>query len=104
LSISDTTTFEQKVNENADQVAALFNSTNGLANTLYNQIDPYLGVTGYLTLKKNSYTSNITALSDKITAAQDRINKSADSLRTQYEKLQSQLAEMISMQNMISYL
>jgi flagellar hook-associated protein 2 len=104
LSISDTSTFEQKVNENSDQVAALFNSTNGLANTLYNQIDPYLGVSGYLTLKKNSYNSNITSLSDKITAAQDRINKSADSLRTQYEKLQSQLAEMISMQNMISYL
>lgn len=104
LSISDTTTFEQKVNENADQVAALFNSTNGLANTLYNQIDPYLGVSGYLTLKQNSYNNNITALSDKITAAQDRINKSADSLRSQYEKLQSQLADMISMQNMISLL
>ncbi|MGA9293869.1 MAG: flagellar filament capping protein FliD [Ignavibacteriaceae bacterium] len=104
LSISDTAAFEQKVNENSDQVAALFNSTDGLANTLYNQIDPYLGVSGYLTIKKNSYNSNITSLSDKITAAQDRINKSADSLRSQYEKLQSQLAEMISMQNMISYL
>lgn len=104
LSISDTTTFEQKVNENADQVAALFNSTNGLANTLYNQIDPYLGVSGYLTLKQNSYRNNITALSDKITAAQDRINKSADSLRSQYEKLQSQLADMIAMQNMINLL
>ena len=104
LSISDTSTFEQKVNENADQVAALFNSTNGLANTLYNQIDPYLGVSGYLTLKKNSYNDNVTSLSDKISAAQDRINKSADNLRTQYEKLQSQLAEMISLQNMISYL
>ncbi len=104
LSISDTTTFEQKVNENADQVAALFNSNNGLANTLYNQISPYLGVNGYLTIKQNSYKSNITSLSDKITAAQDRINKSADSLRTQYEKLQSQLADMIAMQNMISIL
>ena len=104
LSISDTSTFEQKVNENADQVAALFNSTNGLANTLYNQIEPFLGVDGYLTLKQNTYDNNVRNLSDKITAAQDRINKSADSLRTQYEKLQSQLADMISMQNMISLL
>ncbi len=104
LSISDTSTFEQKVNENADQVAALFNSTSGLGNTLYNQINPYLGVNGYLTLKQNSYNNNITSLSDKITAAQDRINKSADSLRSQYEKLQSQLADMIAMQNMISIL
>ena len=104
LSISDTATFEQKVNENADQVAALFNSTNGLANSLYNQINPFLGVNGYLTLKKNTYDNNVRSLSDKISAAQDRISKSADSLRTQYEKLQSQLADMISLQNMISYL
>lgn len=104
LSISDTATFEQKVNENADQVAALFNSTNGLANSLYNQIEPFLGVDGYLTLKKNTYDNNVRSLSDKISAAQDRINKSADSLRTQYEKLQTQLADMIAMQNMISYL
>ena len=104
LSISDTATFEQKVNENADQVAALFNSTNGLANSLYNQINPFLGVDGYLTLKKNTYDNNVRSLSDKISAAQDRISKSADSLRTQYEKLQSQLADMISLQNMISYL
>ena len=104
LSISDTATFEQKVNEHADQVAALFNSTNGLANTLYTQINPFLGVDGYLTLKQNTYDNNVRNLSDKISSAQDRINKSADSLRTQYEKLQSQLADMISMQNMISLL
>ena len=104
LSISDTTTFEQKVNESADQVAALFNSTNGIANTLYNKIDPYLGSAGYLALKQDTFNNNIRSLGDKITAAQDRINKSADSLRSQYEKLQTQLADMIAMQNMIGLL
>ena len=101
LSISDTAKFEQQVNEKADQVSALFNSTNGVANTLYDKINPYLGVSGYLSLKQNSYDSNVRTLSDKITSSQDRINKSADSLRTQYEKLQAQLADMIAMQNMI---
>ena len=101
LSISDTAKFEQQVNEKADQVSALFNSTNGVANTLYDKINPYLGVSGYLSLKQNTYNSNVRTLNDKITTAQDRINKSADSLRTQYEKLQAQLADMIAMQNMI---
>ena len=101
LSISDTAKFEQQVNEKADQVSALFNSTNGVANTLYDKINPYLGVSGYLSLKQNSYDSNVRTLNDKITSSQDRINKSADSLRTQYEKLQAQLADMIAMQNMI---
>ena len=104
FSISDTATFEQQVNEKADQVAALFNSTNGIANTLYDRVDPYLGAAGYLSLKKSTYDNNVRALSDKITSAQNRINNSADSLRSQYEKLQSQLAAMISMQNMINLL
>ena len=104
LSISDTAKFEQQVNEKADQVSALFNSTNGVANTLYDKINPFLGVSGYLSLKQNTYNSNVRTLNDKITSAQDRINKSADSLRTQYEKLQAQLADMISMQNMINLL
>ncbi len=104
LSISDTAKFEQQVGEKADQVSALFNSTNGVANTLYDKINPFLGVSGYLSLKQNTYNSNVRTLNDKITSAQDRINKSANSLRTQYEQLQAQLADMISMQNMINLL
>jgi flagellar hook-associated protein 2 len=100
LSISDTTEFEQKVSENADQVAALFNSSNGIAVSLFNKVDPYLGSGGYLQISQNRYDDNVRTLSDQITATQNRINKSADNLRNQYEQLQAQLASLLTVQSM----
>ena len=75
-----------------------------MANTLYNQIDPYLGSDGYLALKKGTFDNNVRSLNDRISAAQSRIDKSAESLRSQYEKLQVQLAAMIYMQNILTFL
>ncbi len=104
LSISDSSLLESKISENASEVEALFNSTNGIANTLYDKIDSYLGAGGYLALAKDSYENNISLYNDKIAAAQKRINKSADNLRKSYENLQTQLANLLAAQNMFNFI
>ncbi|GBD88060.1 flagellar hook-associated protein 2 [bacterium BMS3Abin03] len=104
LSISDTSQLETKISEDASQVEALFNSTNGIANTLYDKIDPYLGSGGYLALAQSSFENNISTYDDRIVSAQKRINKSADNLRTSYEGLQIQLANLLATQNMLSFI
>ncbi len=101
LSISDSTKLDSALTNSPEQVAALFNNDNGIANTIYNKINPYLGNSGYLNTSINSLNNNITSLNDKQTRYQDMINKEADTLRNQYEKLQIQLASLMSLQNML---
>lgn len=94
LSVSDSTVLDAKINDNTDQVEALFNSTNGIATMLSAKIDPYLGSSGYLTTSKSTFDSSATYLADRITSTQARINKNAESLRARYEKLSVQLATL----------
>lgn len=102
LSISDSSKLTQKLNENIDQVEAIFNSTNGIANVIYNKVNPFLGGTGYLANTKSNYDRNITYLNDKIKNTQTRIDKSAEALRSKYQELQAQYAALLSSQEFIS--
>jgi flagellar hook-associated protein 2 len=99
LSISSSTQLESAISNNNDQVIALFNSTNGIATTLYNKLTPYVGTTGYLTKAQTNFNTTITALNDNMTSAQTRIDKNATSLRNQYLKMQVQLADLLNMQS-----
>lgn len=98
LSVSDSSLLEKKINENSDQVEAIFNSPSGIANTLYTKIEPYLGVDGYLAKSQNTFNENIDYIKDRITAAETRISKDSDLMRSKYEDLQSQLATLLNLQ------
>lgn len=98
LSISDSSALTTKLTEVPEQVANLFNSTNGVASKLYELVNPYLGSTGYLANRQSSISTNVTSLTDRITSVQARIDKSAESLRSQYEQLQVQLLTLINTQ------
>ena len=102
LEISDSDLLLKKITDTPDQVEALFNSTNGLANTIYDKIDPYLGSAGYLATSQSSIDSTITYLTDKISAVESRIDKSAEVLRNKYIRMQSQLAALLSTQSLFT--
>lgn len=102
LSISNSTQLENAITNSGDQVAALFNSTNGIATTLYKRITPYLGTYGYLGKAKKNFNNSINSLNDSMTAAQSRIDKSSATLRNQYLKMQAQLSELLSTQSYFS--
>ena len=104
LKVSDATLLEQKLTGEVGQVENLFNSANGIANLIYDKIDPFLGIDGYLSTTQSRYDSNIKYLNDKITATQTRIDKSAEVMRGRYEKLQMQLAEFYSTQSYFNQL
>ena len=99
LKISDSSALEKKISENTSEVEAIFNSENGLANTLYNSLDPYTGSGGYLSNSISSFDQNAKYIDDRITASQKRIDKSAEILRNRYEQLQAQLAALLSFQS-----
>jgi len=102
LEISNSDLLLKKITDTPEQVEALFNSTNGLANSIYNKIDPYLGSSGYLALSQSSFDTSISYLTDKITAAETRIDKSAEVLRNKYQQMQNQLAILLNTQSLFS--
>lgn len=104
LKIADSSTLEKKLSENISQVEKLFNSSDGIANQLFDAIDPYLGSDGYIESLKSSYDRNIKSIKDKVTSTQTRIDDSSDTLRGKYEDLQLQLMNFYSMQSMMSSL
>ncbi len=102
LSISDDAELTTKLKENTSQVEAIFNSTNGIANVLYNKLDSYAGSDGYISNSITSFDNNIKYYDDRVSAAQNRLNNSADLLRNKYEQLQAQLATLLNTQSFIT--
>lgn len=102
LVISNSSLLESVLSEKTDEVSALFNSTNGIATTLYDSISGYLGSTGYIQVSRNSLSSSITQLNDRITNSQAQIDKQAEALRNKYLKMQMQLVSVLNLQNSFS--
>ncbi len=102
LSIKDNSTLEDQIKNNIDEVEDLFNSSDGIANKLYDLIDPYVGAGGYLSNYQDSLENNISYLNDRIKSIQKQIDKSADTLRDKYEKMQQQLIEIMAAQSLMS--
>jgi flagellar hook-associated protein 2 len=103
LNITDETELKNALTSHADQVGAIFNSSNGIANTLYNTVNPYLGAGGYLAKTKQIYTNDITSLNDRITNEKSGIDTEGQNLRQQYVGLQTALASLQSSYAIFGY-
>ncbi len=101
LTFSDETKFTQLLSTKPEAVESIFNSTNGIAKTLYNNVNGYLGSVGVINSIKTSYDNNVKYLNDKINSIQTRIDKSSETLRKKYQQMQNQYAMLINSQNML---
>jgi len=99
LSVSDSSRLAKAVKENPSQVEAVFNSTNGVATTLYNRVVPYVNATGYLFAAKENFDVSINYLDDKITDEQTRIDKRTSDLRLRMMKTMSQYNALLNSQS-----
>ena len=102
LSLSDSSKFESALQNHPSQVEDLFNSTNGVATTIYDALDSYVGADGSIANVLNSLDNNVNYLNDRVDSIQSSIDKRAENLRKQYENLQQQLAQLLMSQQMYS--
>ncbi len=102
LSITSSADLESAITERVDEVADLFNSTSGIASSLYDTLDTYLGFDGALSQLTDSYDTRVSYYADRITSTNERIDKGSDILRTKYQALQMQYAEMLSMSSLLN--
>lgn len=99
LSISSSSTLEDAISNTPDQVEAIFNSTNGIANQLYDVVDNYVGVDGVIGNLVDSYDKSVSYYTNKIASSESSIDKGAEVLRSKYEQLQIQLSAIYEAQS-----
>jgi len=98
LTIEDGSQLTSAIYDHPDQLAALFNSDNGIAKKLYNSITPYINANGYLYQSRNNFGTQESDLNDQIKSAQDSINTDSSNLRLRYLKQMAQTNSMLQSQ------
>ncbi len=96
VSLTNDSLLTDAITNKPTQLANMFNSSSGIASTLYSKLSRYAGADGSIAKTQASITSSTKYLNDKITTTQAQIEKQATSLRNQYNRLQAQLANMTS--------
>lgn len=105
LQISDSDTLEEYLSENLDQVAALFNSSDGFATRLVDYLDTYTSGDGVIEKRKDVLQSQITSINNRIEQMQDVVDRRIEYYRQQYSQLQAAYnvyaAQYANMSNML---
>ncbi len=108
LSISDSSTFETALNDNITNISDLFNMTGdtdaekGKAIRLYDFIEDYVKLDGYINSSEESYLSRIEYLDDRITRKEASIERKLLSYRTQLGQFQQMMAILQGQYSMLS--
>lgn len=102
LSITDNDILEEALTAKPNQVAAMFNSENGIANKLFNLVDSYVSNGGVIKNLIDSYDNSVSYLADKISSRETQIDNNAKVLRHQYESMQMQLSQLLTTQNYLN--
>ena len=90
----DSDTFADALDDNFDQVVALFGGKNGIAQTLLDQLDDYTDTGGLLAQRQDSLNSDLRSLNLKESDVTAQLTKYETSLRAQYGGLDTLLAKM----------
>jgi len=80
LSITDQSKLDAALQDNPDQVQAVFNGTGGLVSQINNFVINATGTTGLIATETNRYTSDSDAIDDQIAAMERRILQDQDRL------------------------
>ncbi len=102
LSVTDDTKLTSVLTSKPTEVAALFNSTAGIATRLYTESNRYVGSSGTISKLQYSLNNNISYLNKKVDSTQKSIDKSASTLKDQYNRMQSQLVALLNAQQSFS--
>ena len=90
----DSDKFTEALDNNFDQVVALFGGDNGVANLLSTGLKTYTKTGGLLAQRQDSLNSELRNLSQKSSDATAQITKYEANLRAQYGSLDTLLAKM----------
>ena len=102
LSLSDSTKLETALSNGPGKVAALFNSSTGIAKLLQTKLDTFVNVSGALDRETDSLNDQMTYLTTRIKNFDARVSVQVDKYRRDLQTLIATLTEMQQQQSTLS--
>ena len=100
----DSDVFDKVLENNPDQVSALFGGDNGLAATISSEIELYVQTGGSISDRQDDLNSTLSDISQKKTDFEAQMTTYETSLRAKYASLDTLLAKMNSSASALSAL
>lgn len=100
----DSDKFDDALDDNYEQVVALFSGENGVAGKLQTSLKEYTKTGGLISQRQDQLNSDLRDLSTREATAADQLEKYEANLRAQYGSLDTQLAQMQSSASYLSLL
>lgn len=94
--VIDNTQLDSVLNNNTDDIAQLFSSTNGVATKLDSIVNEYIKSDGLLDNKTNGLNSTITGINEDLEALQLSLDALEDRLRAQFTAMDTIVAQLNS--------
>jgi flagellar hook-associated protein 2 len=103
LSISDSSKFNKALSEKPDGIAALFNSTDGIASRVSARLATFVATGGVLDNSLRAVTARIGTLNDAIKAQEALLKIRQDQLTQQLDALAQVAAQVTLQQEIVTY-
>ena len=100
----DSDKFDDALDDNYEQVVALFSGENGVAGKLQTSLKEYTKTGGLISQRQDQLNSDLRDLSSREATAADQLEKDEANLRAQYGSLDTLLAQMQSSASYLSLL
>ena len=100
----DSDKFDDALDDNYEQVVALFSGENGVAGKLQTSLKEYTKTGGLISQRQDQLNSDLRDLSSREATAADQLEKYEANLRAQYGSLDTLLAQMQSSASYLSLL
>lgn len=104
LSISDSKKLDDMLEQNIDQVAALFNSADGFAPRLEAVLDQMTGAEGILQKRQDVLERQIKLINNRIDQLRKQVDKRLDFYREQFSQLQAAFVQFTNQSRFVSTL
>jgi len=102
LSLSDTSKFETALAANPTQVSDLFNSTNGVANTLQAKLSSFVSYGGSIDTETKGDNAQIKTIASRLVTLNARIDTQVDAYKQQFIDIQQLLDEAQQTQTLLN--
>ncbi len=104
LSISDAKKLDDMLEQHLDQVAALFNSTDGFAPRLESVLDEMTGAEGILQKRQDVLERQVELINNRIDQLRKQVDKRLDFFRDQFSQLQAAMIQFTNQSRFLSAL
>lgn len=102
-SVSDASALSTKLSENPSGVAALFNSTNGVATRIFDLLDTYTETDdGIIDERQDVIENQISDLNDRSDRLEERLNLKEDQYRSQLSQMQDLFIQLNQEQSLMN--